>query len=173
MTVMKSVVLIPMVLLVPACASRPTAGASRCPLTSNDSVFAARGPVYRQCDVDKRARWINREAVRTNYRPPPPPVARRGSGTICYDGELEFVVDERGLPELETARVLRATDPEVGNAVLQSLPQWRFEPAQKGGTPVRQIVKERHIVGAMTVAVVVVRQGERPPVSSPGGPPTC
>jgi hypothetical protein len=116
--------------------------------------------VYRQCDVDKRARWINESAVRTNYRPPTPPAAARNTGTICYDGDLEFVVDERGLPEVETARVVRATDPETGNAVLQSLPQWRFEPAQKGGVPVRQIVRERHIVAAMTVTAVVVRQGQ-------------
>src|SRR5262245_35800761 len=126
-----SLLCFPVMLLLPACASRsPNGAGSRCELTASDSSFALAGPVYRDCAVDRRARLIDRGQLRLDYRPSGTPT------NACYSAEIEFVVDTEGRPEIRTARVLRASEQALGTAVLQSLPQWRYAPAQKDGVPV-------------------------------------
>jgi hypothetical protein len=80
---------------------------------------------------------------------------------------VQFVVDVRGIPELETARVVQSNEPSFGQAVLATLANWRYEPAQKQGEAVRQIVRERRAVG---FAVTVAATGQR---SRPPSPPPC
>jgi hypothetical protein len=155
----------PVMLLLAACASRSSSGASTgssCELAPADSLFAAAGPVYRECAVDRRARLLNRSR-NINYQPSGP---RPAPGERCYYAEIEFVVDTQGRPETRTARVLRSNEPTLGSAVLQSLPDWRYAPAQKGGVPVRQIVRDRYGL-ALVVTVVRVPAGSLPPTGPP------
>jgi hypothetical protein len=77
----------------------------------------------------------------------------------CFSALLEFVVGTNGVPETETARIVRANNARYGEAVLASLPQWRFEPARKAGVPVRQIVRETRSVA---YAIVAVGRGQSP-----------
>lgn len=124
-----------------ACApvsSRP--GLAACALSPADSVHLAGGPVYRD----------------------PPP-----GGKACYTTRIEFVVDTAGRPEPATTRVMRTNNPAFSDAVVATLPTWRYQPARKNGVAVRQIVREER---SMAVEVVVVRPGDVP---RPGRPPPC
>jgi hypothetical protein len=116
--------------------------------------YLARGPVYRDCAVDRRARLLTTNG-RPQFQPPTPPLA----GTACYSAQIEVVVDSAGVPELETVRVVRANDPAFADAVLASLPRWRYQPALKSGVAVRQVVRETQTIA---VEVVLVRAGETP-----------
>jgi hypothetical protein len=140
-----------------ACAhSRAPRTTSSCALAATDSVYLAGGPVYRPCAVDRAARLRTRN-VRIDFQPTPPlPTAS------CYSVQLEFVVAATGVPELETARLVRANNAAYGDAVLASLGQWRYEPARKDGVPVRQIVRETRSVAYRVVAVGSA-QVTRPP----------
>ncbi|MGH7471598.1 MAG: hypothetical protein ACRENP_26900 [Longimicrobiales bacterium] len=145
-----------------ACASGGSGGSgssrARCRLAPQDSVFLANGPVYRDCAVDARAVLLNPN-VAIDYRP------TITSGSRCYEVQLVFVVDARGIPETQSARVVKATEPNLANAVLASLGQFRYQPAQKEGVPVRQIVQFGR---RMSVGLVAVRSGTPPP-----RPPGC
>lgn len=160
-------ILIPGGLGVLGCASAAgrTAGQPRaCGLESSDSLFAAGGPVYRECAVDAKAQPITPNS-RFDFQPP------RG-GPDCYSAEVEFVVSATGYPEMRTARVVRATERSFGDALLAAVGSWRYRPATKDGQPVRQIVVERR--GIQMVAVVVPA-GHSPPSRPPTSAmlPTC
>jgi outer membrane biosynthesis protein TonB len=66
--------------------------------------------------------------------------------------EVEFVVDEAGVPEKETARVVRTNNPDFAAATLAVVPRWRYRPATIDGQPVRQIVREKQGVSEVVVA---------------------
>src|SRR6476620_160412 len=85
-----------------ACASAKGAGprGASCPLTQQESAFLGRGPVYRDCAVDKKARLVQQTA-RVDYRPTRP-------GNACYSADVELVVDTLGKPEISTVRIVRA-----------------------------------------------------------------
>jgi hypothetical protein len=151
-------------LVVLSCAGARGAGGSgsSCALTAQDSAFLAGGAVYSACDVHRRAR-LQAGTVRVNYQPPAPP-----SGERCEAVVVRFVVDAAGVPETGTARVVHATDPAFGTAVLNGLGQWRYQPALVDGSPGRQIVEERRIAA---VRVAVVPAGSARPQA--GRPPRC
>src|SRR5262249_27557926 len=100
-----------------ACANAPPRTAAErgaaCPLTQSDSAFLSRGPVYRDCAVDTRAKLITSSA-HTNFTPP-------RAGPNCYAIDLEVVVDTLGRPEAQTAHVIRATDPAFADAVMSGV----------------------------------------------------
>jgi hypothetical protein len=146
------------------CASAPRGSQSKaasCPSAERDSVFAAAGPVYRDCAVDVRAKNLTRP--RLDYRPTSPP--RNGA---CYSAEIEFVVNAKGVPETNTARVVYTNDQGLAEATIASLSGWRYEPARLGDVPVRQIVTEKNSMSAMVVMVpqgsAPTRPNQRPPV---------
>lgn len=143
-----------------ACSTRREASAgSPCVLTDSDMVSGV-APVYRECGVDRKARLTQNAPV--DYRPAI--VARSPSqADMCYIAEVEFVVDTEGVPERPTIRLIRATDPAYGNAVLGTVSKWRYAPALKEDLPVRQLVRERR-----TMAV-----GAAPTVANPGARPNC
>jgi len=157
------------IVITTACAKAPPRTAaerqSACPLTQDDSAFLSRGPVYRECAVDTKAKLITSTA-HTSFTPP-------RSGPSCYAIDLEVVVDTLGRPEAQTAHVIRATDPAFADAVMSGVANWRFEPALLNHRPVRQIAP----VGQKASTVVVaVPAGSGPPPSSsmrPLRPPTC
>jgi protein TonB len=75
-----------------------------------------------------------------------------GSGLLRYpdamraanrEGEVYtmFVVDERGLVDTSSFRVVKSTDPAFTAAVRAALPTMRFTPARKAGRAVRQVVE--------------------------------
>ena len=153
------------VLVAAACASAggaagPRNRASRCPLEAKDSVFLAGGPVYRDCAVDRKVEAIG--TVHPEFRPDP--------ATRCYSAEIEFVVNQKGLPEEETARIIHATDRQFAEAVYQTIPRLHFHPAQLDGAPVRQIVDFK---SAMQSVLVAAPAGSAPPMEPPMTPPPC
>jgi len=87
--------------------------------------------------------------------------------STCYSADLEFVVDSTGRPETSTARVVRANDSNYAQAVLATVPSWRYEPASRDGMPVRQIVTSHQ---AAAQVVVSAPAGSPPPVRPPNAP---
>ncbi len=134
---------------VAACAGATT-GARRapCPLAATDSTYLVSGPVYRDCAVDRRAHLRNPQ-VRPDFQAPQLPPG----GSACYSVVIELVVDTAGVPEAGTAHVVTTNNPVLADAVLSTVPRWRYDPARIGGAPVRQIVRERRVVGVQVVAV--------------------
>jgi TonB family protein len=61
---------------------------------------------------------------------PPPALAR-----FEYRGVLEIVVDEKG--RVESATVRRPVHPAYDPALLNSVKNWRFQPATRNGVPVK------------------------------------
>jgi TonB family protein len=53
---------------------------------------------------------------------------------------IELVVDEEGLPIPGSARVIEASHPAFGEAMLRAVERFRFRPATIGGTPVPAVV---------------------------------
>ena len=158
----RQLLLVSTCVLAGACASSSGRTASSpCTLSSADSIYLASGPVYRDCAVEQRASVIDR-SFRPNFRPDEHPPG----GEACYSAAIQFVVDETGMPERETARVLHANNPTFADAALETVKHWRYKPAYLHDAPVRQIVEEKV---EMTVAVVVVPAGEtpRPPARMP------
>jgi len=146
-----------------------SAGGSGCQLSARDSAFVASEPVYRDCAVDKKANLTN-----PDVRPDPSAFtsAGRPSGSKCYAVELEFVVNTHGAPEVGTARIVRTTDQSFADAWIKTLSSWKYEPALRGGKPVRQIVDEHR--SAATETVVVPRGSTPMPPNTAGRrAPTC
>jgi hypothetical protein len=148
------------ILTIAACASSGAGRGNNCPLLDRDSTFSATGAVYRDCAVDKKA-VLATTNVRSQYRP-----ATAGNNQ-CFSAEAEFVVDTLGHPEARTARILHATDPRYGEAVMELLPTLRFEPAVRGGERVRQVMTYKESLGTR---VVVVPAGTVPLPPSQRGP---
>ena len=76
-----------------------------------------------------------------------------GSSGPIYPAELKangiegtvlamFVVNEQGLPEVASFKVLRADDPRFAESVRTALPNMRFISAKVGGRPVKQLVQQ-------------------------------
>jgi hypothetical protein len=148
-----------------ACASAGGGGGaarSACALTSRDSTYLGRGPVFRDCAVDEKAR-LTTSSTRPDFQP-------AASDNGCLAAEVEFVVDTLGIPETGSARVVRATTQPFGEAVVAMVPSLRYEPARLAGMRVRQIVTERR---SATVGRVVVPMGQTPTRSGAVRQPSC
>lgn len=139
----------------------PSAGCE--PIASDSARFGSE-PVFAACEVDRAARLQRAARVSGPHFP---------AGVRCLVAEFEFVVDTRGTPVLSTARLLSASTPEFGATVRNSLPRWRYAPAQRDGQPVRQLVVGRLALKDERVPFTVVRPGERPPPSAPASTPPC
>lgn len=140
-----------------ACGS-PAVQSASCGAEPRDSVFAAAGPVYHECAVSKRAKLTN---------PDVRPIVQLPQRSGCYSAELMFVVDANGRPETSTARVAMTNYQPLGDALLTSLDQWRYEPAQREGAPVRQVVIEKRSV---LVSNILIPAGSAPPRTPPRMP---
>lgn len=107
----------------------PAASAQKkgCDTVATKIVTAVGAPVYRECDVDKKA-----EQPRTSKSPFTPSRMDRS----CIRAEVEVAVDYRGTPVMATARVLRTDDEELGKAALEDLAAMHYKPAVKDGQPV-------------------------------------
>jgi TonB family protein len=73
------------------------------------------------------------EQPRVIYAPPPKMPRGKKADSKGF-AELSFVVNTQGLPiEIQ---VRRATEPSFGEASVEALRSWRFEPARKQGQPI-------------------------------------
>jgi len=59
------------------------------------------------------------------------------SGSVS--AEFEFVVDSLGVPDMNTARLIKSNDDQVMRMAKNAIPQLRYEPAMKNGHAVPQI----------------------------------
>lgn len=153
---------------VAACGSKSSTAATPCGLTKEDSAFVQPNrPVYRECAVDRKAK-LTSTSVHPDFSASP----GRGRGIQCHSVDLEFVVDPRGVPEPETARVVRTNDSDFADAWAKIVSQLRYDPGTIGGNPVRQIV-DQHFAAA--TGTVVVKAGEPLPSGPPRdmAPPRC
>lgn len=98
-----------------------------------DSSFALGALVFRECGVERQAKARGRQP-RMDFNPRPPIKQ-------CYNVVIAVVVDERGSTVPATARIIRTNDTEFAQAFLNTVPEWRFTPAQKDGMPVKQVVE--------------------------------
>ena len=69
----------------------------------------------------------------------PPAMLAQGQGGFV---SAEWVVDERGVADTTTLRIVEATHPEFAKAVRDALPFMRFRPARIGNRAVRQLVQQ-------------------------------
>ena len=156
-------------LLIPlslACASHQTVTGEKCALRDEDAVFALTGAVYRDCAVDRPAKLSTR-SIHPDWTPTP-------GRTDCYSVDMEFVVDTTGKPETATARAAKTNDRAFADAYLATLNQWKYEPAQRAGAKVRQIVTEHRSAETRKVPFVAVVPGSPPPTRPPPSPgPAC
>jgi len=147
-----------LVVIVLAVTTSPSAAqqrrGGRCTGDAVDSTTMAMNAVYRDCDVDRTAKVSN--TIRPVFQPD-----QSGLRAGCFRTELEFVVDTTGRPEMGTVKRVSDNSPELTEAVKTALPGLRYEPAQRDGQPVRQIVRYKSSVAVRTVVS-----------SSPGGPPS-
>ena len=111
----------------------PSASVVREPCRPVDSSFALGAPVFRECGVDRQAKARGRQP-RMDFNPRPPIKE-------CYNAVVAVVVDERGSPMPATAKIIRTNDTEFAQAFLNTIPTWRFTPAEKDGMPVKQLVE--------------------------------
>lgn len=147
-----------------ACASAGARGSASddCVLSSDQAAMAHGLPLFRDCNVDRKARL----AI---TRPHSQFTPNTRGGSTCYAATVEFVVDSTGHPEAESVHVIKATDPSYGAAVAEVIHRLAFEPAMKDGRTVRQIDTFEEKV---TVAKVVVPAGA--PIRAPASrAPAC
>jgi hypothetical protein len=71
------------------------------------------------------------------------------------------------MPDARTARVVRTNTAEYAEAALAVIPRLRFEPAQRDGVPVAQIVERKY---EAIVKTVIVREGAPRPNPGRAGP---
>lgn len=149
-----------------ACAGTGAGGARHkpCDLLTRDSAFAASGPVFRDCAVDRAAR-LQTTSIHPDYRP-------TTTRSMCYSADVEFVVDSVGKPESQTAVVVRTNDQAFAESVVAMLNKLRYDPALREQMHVRQIVAMHQ---AMSTVVVLVKAGSSPPPPGmpPGSAPPC
>ncbi len=143
------------------CATTTRSSRAPCELEPSDSVFARGRPLFRECSVDRPARFVKSSVV-PMFRP-------STMESRCYTATLTFVVDSTGKPETATAQV-RSNDFDFGQSWLAILGQWRYEPAIRNGIPVRQIVTSQQKAATVVVAVPA---GSPPPSGRPRNTPPC
>ncbi len=155
----RSIMQCALVVIGAACATAgrsPTPAGETCPLTASDSAFTAKGPLYRECAVDREARLIGK-ALEPDFD--------RSRLRTCVSVDLEFVVGVDGAPEIETVRAVKSTNSDFAVAVIKTLEKWKYEPALIAGAPVRQIVTVRREASSgrvpFTVAAGPPRAGTR------------
>lgn len=107
--------------------------------------LAGADSVFSQIEVDSAASRYEWSAAPTF---PPALLALRQEGYV----RAEWVVDEQGVADTTTLRIVEATHPEFAKAVRDALPFMRFRPARIGERTVRQLVQQPFYFRVATVA---------------------
>lgn len=142
-------------------APRGQAAPKQCEPKEIPAAWVAAGPVYRSCEVDQPAKAIGTVSVR-GWEPSRP-------SRECNTALIEFVVDTTGQPVGSTARLVRATDAQLGSALLGTVPSRHYTPAVKNGRPVAQVVQESTIALLRVVSVVTSSRGQPSAPALPTG----
>ena len=90
--------------------------------------------VYLELQVDRAARV--KSAVPPRY--PAPMRASRQEGEVL----VQYVVDERGEPRMDTFMVIRTPHTEFSQEVRRTVTTMSFYPAELGGRRVQQLVQQ-------------------------------
>lgn len=95
----------------------------------------ANGPVYFEYQVERAV---------TALKGSPSPVYPAALKAAGVEGRVlvQFVVDEKGVAELGTFKVLKTDQPEFEKAVREILSEMRFDPALIGNKAVKQLVQQ-------------------------------
>lgn len=145
-------------------------GEARCAGGVADSLWLAGGPVYRDCEVDTRAKQRNSD-------PDLDPSILKGtrSNLKCLSVELEFVVDTTGRVELTTVRPRSSESPALEKAIIATLARLRFTAARLADRSVRQLVVYTRSVstGPFPFTVGRLDNSRSPPPSRPLTLPRC
>ena len=129
----------------------------RCSGSEPDPGWLIRGPIYLDCEVDRKVELRGSEP-RLDFAPSGMP--RSG----CLKAEFEFVVDTLGIPEVLTMRAKNGNDRDLEEAVRNAIPLLRFMPAQLEGRPVRQLLVYKRVA---VMTVVSSRDALRRPPPTP------
>lgn len=140
-----------------ACA-RPASRVASCGPLPEDRWLNGQ-PVYPECGVTRPARLVG-TAPRTGYSP--------SGSQACHRAVLEVVVDTTGELVESTVRQIEATDPALAQALRATLPARRYQPAERDGRKVPQVMRVQEAIATRTV---VVPAGSGPPRSA--RPPSC
>lgn len=97
--------------------------------------LAGADSVFSQIEVDSAASRYEWSAAPVF---PPSLLAMKQEGFV----RAEWVVDEQGVADTTTLRIVEATHPEFAKAVRDALPFMRFRPARIGERTVRQLVQQ-------------------------------
>ena len=106
-------------------------GHHQCDRSDQDTTHYLHLPLYRACAVTVAAQRVAND-LRPDFYP-------GGRDRSCFTAFIEVAVDTLGRPEMRSVRLVRASDPGFGAAILAVVPGLRFEPARLGDRRVRQI----------------------------------
>ena len=109
-----------------------------CDRADQDTTHYLHAPLYRACAVTVAARRVASD-MRPEFWP-------TGRDRNCFTALVEVAVDTLGRPEVRSTRLVRASDPGYGAAVIAIVPGLRFVPARLGDRPVRQIFELREVL---------------------------
>jgi hypothetical protein len=129
----------------------------RCSGSEPDAGWLIRGPIYLDCEVDRKVELRGGEP-RLDFAPSGTP--RMG----CLKAEFEFVVDTLGIPEVMTLRTKNGNDRDLEEAVRNAIPLLRFTPAQLEGRPVRQLLVYKRVA---VISIATSRDVLRRPPPTP------
>ena len=125
-----------LVLLAGACASssQPPAPGAPVDVTREANAASAASNVFFEFQVESPVRAAEGSCA------PAYPDSLRAAGTT---GEVvgQFIVDTKGMPEVESFKVIRSSHEAFTAAVRTALPCMRFTPARIRGGAVRQLVQ--------------------------------
>jgi hypothetical protein len=106
-----------------------------CEAVAVDAARFGSTTVYRECAVEKKAKL--RKDVDPDFT--------LSSGTItCLTAKVEMMVDAAGRVNPTTARVLGTNFEPFGEALVNVLEKWRFEPAEIEKQKVAQLTLVEH-----------------------------
>lgn len=143
-------IMIPVTLVVATGCAGHTKRTDACPPVP-EAEWIGGTPVFRDCSVDRAARPSG-QTVRVPYTPT--------TNEYCVRAVIDVVVDASGRPVPSSVKTVRSNDHVYLQALIASLDARRYEPAQRDGRNVPQIVR---IDVAHAAGVVVVRDGSPMP----------
>jgi hypothetical protein len=103
---------------------------------NNGSPKPISGQTYFEFQVEKPATILPGLSRKPVY--PPALLSSRARGEVA----AQFVVNEEGLVELDTFKVLRATNEFFAQSLRDALPGFKYSPATIGERSVRQMVQQ-------------------------------
>ena len=134
-----------------------------CTISAADLALVQGAPLYPECAVERKAARLPL-TMHPDFRPSAPP-----RNATCFSSDIELVVDSLGRPEVATARIVRTNDQAWADAVLATVPTWKFVPAIRENRPVRQIYKAHEQAAVITIAV----PAGGTPIPPRQRPPSC